>query len=169
MAKIAAQIVSTDSTFFVDINLCKRVGKDACREMYTLTNGKNFCLDFEQQFPRFMDINLCKRVKKDKCNQKYICWQIKNCCSDFERKFPPFCGYKLMQATEKRWMGPKNICGQMKKIAAPILSSNSPCFVDINLCKRVEKDTCGHKKYMWANGKNYCSNFEQRFHLFCGY
>jgi hypothetical protein len=96
MAKIAAQIVSTDSTYFVDINLSKRVGKDACREMYTLTNGKNFCSDFEQQFPRFMDINLWKRVKKDICNKKYI-------------------------------------CGQMKKIATHILSSNSPCFVDINL------------------------------------
>ena len=106
----------------------KRVGKDACREIYTLTNGKNCCSDFEQQFLRFMDINLCKRV----CNKKYICWQI-------------------------------------KKIAIHILSSNSPCFVDINLWKRVQKYACGQKKYMWANGKNCCSNFEQRFHLFCGY
>ena len=92
MAKIAVQILSSDSTYFVDINLCKPVGKDACREIYTLTNGKNCCSDFEKQFPRFMDINLCKRV----CNKKYICWQI-------------------------------------KKIATHILSSNSPCFVDINL------------------------------------
>jgi hypothetical protein len=76
MKKIAVQILSRDSTYFVDINLCKPVGKDACREIYTLTKGKNCCSDFEEQFPRFMDI-LCKRVKKDICNKKYVCWQIK--------------------------------------------------------------------------------------------
>ena len=46
MKKIAAHILSTDSTFFVDIDLCKRVGKDARRKMYTLKNGKNCCSDF---------------------------------------------------------------------------------------------------------------------------
>ena len=96
MAKIAIQILSRDSTYFVDINLCKPVGKDACREIYTLTKGKNCCSDFEQQFLRFMDINSWKRMKKDICNKKYI-------------------------------------CGQMKKITTHILSSNSSCFVHINL------------------------------------
>ena len=76
MKTIAAHILSSDSKYFVDIDLCKQVGKDARREMYTLKNGKNCFLDFEQQFPRFMDI-LCKRVKKDICNKKYVCWQIK--------------------------------------------------------------------------------------------
>ena len=79
MAKIAVQILSSDSTYFVDINLCKRVGKDACgQKKYMWANGKNCCSDFEQQFTRFRDINLCKRVKKDICNKKYIRWQMKN-------------------------------------------------------------------------------------------
>ena len=84
MKTIAVQILSRDSTYFVDINLCKPVGKDACREIYTLTKGKNCCSDFEQQFPCFMDI-LCKRVKKD-------------ICSHFEQQFPLFCRYKFMKA-----------------------------------------------------------------------
>ena len=58
MSQIAAQILGSDCAHFVDINLCKRVGKDACRKMYKLRNSKNCCSDFEQQFPRFMDINL---------------------------------------------------------------------------------------------------------------
>ena len=57
MSQIAAQILGSDCAYFVEINLCKRVGKDACRKMYKLRNGKNCCSDFEQQFPRFMDIN----------------------------------------------------------------------------------------------------------------
>jgi hypothetical protein len=92
MKTIAAHILSSDSKYFVDIDLCKQVGKDARREMYTLKNGKNCCLDFQQQFLRFMDINLWKRMKKDICNKKYICGQMKkNRYSHFEQQFPLFC------------------------------------------------------------------------------
>ena len=156
MKTIAVQILSRDSTYFVDINLCKPVGKDACREIYTLTKGKNCCSDFEQQFPQFMDLNLCTRVQKDICNKKYICGQIqKNRYSHFEQQFPLFCRYKSMKACyccldfqqqfprfmdinswkrmKKDICNKKYICGQMKKITTHILSSNSSCFVHINL------------------------------------
>ena len=46
MAKITAQILSSDSTYFVGIDLCKRVGKDACRKNIYVQTQRKVVLDF---------------------------------------------------------------------------------------------------------------------------
>ena len=118
MAKITARILSSDSTYFVDINLCKRVWKDTCREIYTLTKGKNCCSDFEQQFPRFMDLNLCTRVQKDICNKKYICGQMKTIAAHIlSINSPCFVDINLWKRVKKYACGQKKYMGQMAKIA----------------------------------------------------
>ena len=86
--------------------LARNPGKSdtTCRWVLTLTNGKNYCSDFEQQFPRFMDINLWSEWKKMYVKKFYMLINGINCRSDFEQRLPPFFGNKF-------------ICYWVKKVA----------------------------------------------------
>jgi hypothetical protein len=72
-------------------------------------------------------------VRKDARREMYTLKNGKYCCLDFEQQFPRFIDINSWKRMKKDICNKKYICGQMKKITTHILSSNSPCFVDINL------------------------------------
>ena len=154
MKKITTHILSSNSPCSVDINLWKRVKNMLVAKKNIWCKWKQLLFKFWAEIPLILWILIYVSPWGKMHVEKYIRWQrVKIAARILSSNSPVLWIFYVSE-----W----------KKIYAPILSSNSPCFVDINLCKLVEKDACGHKKYMWVNGKNYCSNFEQRFHLFCG-
>ena len=57
MAKITAQILSSDSTYFV-------VGKDACRKIYTSKPNERWCWIFRDLLPKFPTPLNCRMALK---------------------------------------------------------------------------------------------------------
>ena len=88
------------------------------KNIYVGKSKKNRYSHFEQQFPLFC---------------RYKSMKARYCCLDFQQQFPRFMDINSWKRMKKDICNKIYICGQMKKITTHILSSNSPCSVDINL------------------------------------